>query len=372
MRRRQMAHSFSTATLLKFEDTFDKHLTRLYKNVEQSGGKVFDIKTFASCYAYDVICELAFEKDFNTQAEPSLEKLPPIPDHILLGCLYGLVPSILPYSMQIGDRLPVPGLQKLLNSRRKLATQAAEYVKAAIEKHKEGDRESLLANILEAKDSETGANLTTAEICSEAFAFLIAGAHTTSATLGFLFYHLMHNRYAAEKLATELCTTLPLHYAGSKLESYAGMESKLPYTMACIKENFRITAVFNMPLPRLVTDPKGVDISGYHMPQGTSVSMLNHALHHDPRLWGQDHDKFIPERWLEENISFNDIMPFGIGHRACIGRNIASINILKILSTLWRNFEFIPADKYEPLEMVSVGVGEKKGRLDCYVRRREK
>lgn len=99
--------------------------------------------------------------------------------------------------------------------------------------------------------------------------------------------------------------------------------------------------------------------------------MLTHALHHDPRFWGGDHDKYIPERWLEGDVSFNDIMPFGIGHRACIGRNIASINILKILSTLWRNFEFMPIDKYERLETESVGVGEKKGPLLCSVRQRK-
>lgn len=167
-----MAHSFSTATLLKFEDTFDKHLGRLFDNIEQSDGKVFDIKVFGSCYAYDVICELAFEKDFNTQAQPSLEKLPPIPDHILVGCLYGLVPSLLPYSMRLGNTLPIPGLQKLLKSRRQLSAQATEYVNAAIEKHNDGDRESLLANILEARDPETGKRLTIEEICSESFAFL--------------------------------------------------------------------------------------------------------------------------------------------------------------------------------------------------------
>lgn len=80
----------------------------------------------------------------------------------------------------------------------------------------------------------------------------------------------MHNRDAAEKLAVELRAKLPLHCEGMKLESYAGIETKLPYTIACIRENFRITAVFNMPLPRLVTDPKGVYISGYHIPQGVS------------------------------------------------------------------------------------------------------
>jgi cytochrome P450 len=98
--------------------------------------------------------------------------------------------------------------------------------------------------------------------------------------------------------------------------------------------------------------------------------MLSHALHHDPTFWGENHNEFIPERWLTGDVSFNDIMPFGLGHRACIGRNIASINILKILSTLWRNFEFKAIDKNEELKMESVGVGEKKGPLLCTARKR--
>ncbi len=100
--------------------------------------------------------------------------------------------------------------------------------------------------------------------------------------------------------------------------------------------------------------------------------MLSHALHHDPRFWGEDHDQYIPERWLDEDISFNEIMPFGIGHRACIGRNIATISIVKVLATLWRNFEFEAVDKHEELQMESVGVGEKKGPLLCIVRKRER
>lgn len=99
--------------------------------------------------------------------------------------------------------------------------------------------------------------------------------------------------------------------------------------------------------------------------------MVSEALHHDPKFWGSYHDHYIPERWLEENISFNDIMPFGQGHRACIGRNIASINILKVLSALWRNFDIVAVDEYERLEITSLGVDEKKGPLLCTAQRRQ-
>lgn len=281
-----MSHSFSTATLLKFENRFDKHLNRLLGNINQTAGSVFDLKEYVARYAYDVISDLAFEKDLNTQSDPTANELPPIPDHILIGTMYGMVPSLLPYSMQLGNRLPIPRLQKLIASRKQLLQRASEYVSTAIENHNTGNQETLLDNLLEARNTATGETLTPGEVTSEAFAFLyivlkrstelsawltiehrVAGAHTTSSTLSLLFYHLLHNRHAAEKLTHELVSQLsPFQEAGSEV-AYSGLESKLPYSMACIKENFRITPVFTMPLPRLVTSPSGVDISGYHIPR---------------------------------------------------------------------------------------------------------
>jgi cytochrome P450 len=167
-----MAHSFSTASLLRLEATFDHHLARLVKNVDSQKGQAFDLKEYVSCYAYDLIGELAFDADFKTQENPSTEKLPPIPDHIWVGCMYGLFPTLLPYSMILGNRLPIPGLHQLVASRKQLRSQTSEYVRAAMSKHKDGERESLLALLMEATDPETGAALTFDEISSEAFAFL--------------------------------------------------------------------------------------------------------------------------------------------------------------------------------------------------------
>ncbi|KAH8889199.1 cytochrome P450 [Thozetella sp. PMI_491] len=371
VRRRQMSHSFSQAGILKFEPIFDKHLSRLLQNIEQSVGRIFDIKELVACYAYDVIGELAFDQDFNTQDNPTVKNLPPIPDHILLSSLFGLVPSLLPYSITLSKYLPIPQLQRLLASRKLLYAQTVSYVQHAIETHVDGDRGTLLASILEAKDPDTGSKLTRDEVCSEAFVLLIAGAHTTAATLGFLFYHLTHNPSAGKTLTDELLENLPLYQQAGDEPAYAGLESKLSYTMACIKENFRMTAVLNFPLPRLVTAKGGVEICGYYVPSGTTVSMINHVLHHDPDLWGSDHNKYSPERWIDGGAFQHDIMPFGAGHRACLGRHIANVNILKVLSTLWRNFEFEPVDPQEKLQMESLGVGEKKGPLLCRVRRRE-
>lgn len=168
-----MSHSFSTATLLQYEDRFNKHLHRLFHNIEQQAEKqAFDLKSFVAHYTYDVISDLAFEKDLNTQSNPAAHQLPPIRDHILIGTLYGMASSLLPYSMRIGNKLPIPGLQVLIQSRKNLSQKASEYVGDAIGNHKEGRQETLLGTLLEARDPTTGASLTPAEVSSEAFAFL--------------------------------------------------------------------------------------------------------------------------------------------------------------------------------------------------------
>lgn len=102
--------------------------------------------------------------------------------------------------------------------------------------------------------------------------------------------------------------------------------------------------------------------------------MINHALHHNPEIWGDDHDTFNPSRWLADDYAkekLNYFMPFGMGHRMCVGRNIAMINIVKTMAALVRCYEFTPVDAGEVLEIETVGIGEKKGPLWCRVKRRE-
>lgn len=47
-----------------------------------------------------------------------------------------------------------------------------------------------------------------------------------------------------------------------------GLEASLDYTMACVRENFRLSPVFTMPLWRRVGYPTGVDIGEHHIPHG--------------------------------------------------------------------------------------------------------
>lgn len=105
------------------------------------------------------------------------------------------------------------------------------------------------------------------------------------------------------------------------------------------------------------------------------MSISNYSLHHNPSIWGPDHDQFKPDRWLASDTTSQDklqyLMPFGAGHRMCIGRNIATINIVKIVTTLLRIYNFEVVEKDERLDIMTVGIGEKEGPLWCRVSQRQ-
>ena len=96
----------------------------------------------------------------------------------------------------------------------------------------------------------------------------IAGTHTTSATVTLLFYNLLHNPDVLRSCVREIDDSLPPLGDDKLAYSVTEVENSLPYLRECVKENFRLTPVFTMPLERKVTDPEGIVVAGRHIVQG--------------------------------------------------------------------------------------------------------
>lgn len=162
-------------------------------------------------------------------------------------------------------------------------------------------------------------------------------------------------------------------------------------------ETLRINPVFTMPLMRVVpSGGGGALVAGARLPAGTDVSVTNHALHHDPAVFGGELERFVPERWLggggggggkggeggavAERMKL--LMPFGAGHRACIGRNLASVEINKVAASVLARYRVELVDGEEGGEkkagggggrppMTSFGIADLEGGLVVRLRRRE-
>lgn len=68
--------------------------------------------------------------------------------------------------------------------------------------------------------------------------------------------------------------------------------------------------------------------AGYAIPKGQWLLVPIYAIHRDPAVWGDDADKFAPERWVgldgEARAGQQQgFMPFGAGPRHCPGARFA-------------------------------------------------
>ncbi|KAJ6035911.1 hypothetical protein N7540_000190 [Penicillium herquei] len=239
------------------------------------------------------------------------------------------------------------------------------------------ERKDILSRIISLKDSDLENKLNEANLAAETFGFLIAGVHPPSATMALLFYNLLHKKEALDRAIAEIDLQLSTMTPGSDIYSRSAVDTKLPYFRNCIKESFRLSPAFTMPLARRVTNSEGIFLDGNLLPVGTSIAICNHAFHHNPEIWGDDHNCFRPSRWEDEA---NDelgklLMHFGAGGRQCIGKSLALTIIYKTTATLLARFSFQLANEKEQQDVedglfhgklpdqVSVGISDLKGSL---------
>lgn len=105
----------------------------------------------------------------------------------------------------------------------------------------------------------------------------------------------------------------------------------------------RIHSTSSMGLPREVPPGPGVTVLGHHFPAGTVLSVPAYSIHHSKEVWGRDADSFVPERWEADRLTDRQkaaFIPFSYGPRACVGRNVAEMELALIISTVFRRYDF--------------------------------
>ncbi|KAF8842912.1 cytochrome P450 [Paxillus ammoniavirescens] len=209
------------------------------------------------------------------------------------------------------------------------------------------DRVDLLSKLQQGRDDE-GNLMGREELTAEALTQLIAGSDTTSNSSCAITYYLARYPDVQEKLQKELDEAL-----GAEDEYVSTYEQvkRLPYLAAVIDEALRMHSTSSMGLPRVAPEG-GLTINGIHFPQGAVLSVPTYTIHRDQKAWGDDADVFRPERWFERDQSMMQkaFNPFSFGPRACVGRNLASMELLIIISSILRRYHFVLAEPDKPLE----------------------
>lgn len=226
------------------------------------------------------------------------------------------------------------------------------------------DRNDLLSKLQAGRD-EQGVLIGREELTAEAFSFLIAGSDTTSISTCAIIYYLACTPNAQDKLHKELDEHLDSDVATAE------QVKKLSYLQACINEGLRLHCTVGMGLHRVAAEP-GMVISGNYIPSGTVVSAPTYTIHRDPAVWGYDVEEYRPERWFECDSAAvsKAFTPFSVGPRACVGRNLAMLELQIIIASILKRFHFVLENPDEVLK-VKEGLLRKPTGCRVGVKRRE-
>ncbi|KAJ9425993.1 cytochrome P450 [Fusarium oxysporum] len=245
-------------------------------------------------------------------------------------------------------RLPLPGIvyrdrdrkyQQDIEIMRDTAREVLEARKA------DGStRKDLLAAMLEGVDTKTGKKMTDESIMDNLITFLIAGHETTSGLLSFAFYQLLTHPDAYQLAQNEVDRVV------GKGPIQVEHLSKLPYLNGVLRETLRLNAT--IPLFTVESFEDTLLGNKYPVKAGETIINLLAKSQLDPTVFGDNADKFRPERMFDENFARmnkefpNSWKPFGNGMRACIGRPFAWQESLLVMVMLLQNFNFVLDPNY--------------------------
>lgn len=211
-------------------------------------------------------------------------------------------------------------------------SEAIIYAEMA-RKREAGYGEDILSMMMQATD-EAGEHWSDETIRDHLFTLLAAGHETTAISMTWCIYHIHKHPEVLARLRDEVDEAFE---AGMELDEIA----KLPYLNAVWKEAMRIYPILPDVLRQLNAP---MELGPYKLDAGKVVGVSIIAVHRDPEIF-PDPMAFTPERFLERTYKPWEFMPFGGGHRRCLGAAFASYEMAIVLATWIREADITLLDE---------------------------
>ncbi|EXJ73163.1 uncharacterized protein A1O5_04313 [Cladophialophora psammophila CBS 110553] len=362
--KRLIAHAYSLSTLVEYEELVDRTTDVFLQTLEEqfaytslSQKRVLDLGRFLQFFAFDVIGELTFSHRLgfiesgmdvddiikaigaNFSYFSVLGQMPWLDEAVL-----GKNPLYIRYFRKSVSSPILLFAQRLLKERlRELKEDRAE------DKEDKLNKPDFLSRFLKIRkaDTEGDETLTDAQILSNLFMNINAGSDTIASTLRAIFYHLLKNPVSLSLLITELDSAAAQKKISSPSPTWNETQQSLPYLCAVVREGLRMNPALSLPLERIV--PKeGLTLQhedGTHtfLPHGTVLGINPWVFHRSPQVFGPDAEAWNPGRWLsdkerETKNMEHSLLSFGAGKRSCLGKNIAMLELHKLVPALLMKF----------------------------------
>jgi cytochrome P450 len=215
-------------------------------------------------------------------------------------------------------------VRKLGSFRRRIERVDRLIYREIAERRRAGDLEERddILSMLVGATHEDGSPMRDDEMRDELLTLLVAGHETTATSLAWAVERLSRHPEKLDRLRNEV-----------EADSDA-------YLTATIQETLRLRPVISIVIRRL-TEP--VEIGGYELPAGVSVTPCVYLVHRNPQIYPQP-DRFLPERFLDNPPGTYTWIPFGGGVRRCLGASFAQFEMAVVLKELVKRHDIRPAN----------------------------
>ncbi|XP_077203928.1 cytochrome P450 2J2-like [Paroedura picta] len=317
------------------EPQIEEEAHQLVETFAREKGRPFDPMLAISNSICNLICAVAFGHRFPAEDKEFI-KLMEANDYFLrfLGSISHISYELFPWIM---ERLPGPHKKALAS-----AEAVLSFARKEIEKHKKyhavhEPQDFIDFYLLQMKKSKNDPTSTYNEdnLAQCIFDLFIAGTETTSLTLRWALLLMANHPDIQDKVHKEIEDVLE----SSQLFRYQD-QKKLPYTNAVIHEIQRFQYILLVGLARQCS--KDVNMCGFFIPKGALVVPDLRSALNDPKQW-ETPEKFNPNHFLDKDGHFvkrEAFLPFGAGSRACLGEQLARIELFIFFANLLRAFTF--------------------------------
>ncbi|GAD98246.1 hypothetical protein PTT_08923 [Paecilomyces variotii No. 5] len=345
-RRRNVGQAFALTSIIEMESQITKcgeTLVRQFARLAREGKSAM-LDDWVHWYTFDVIGELAIGKEFGFLKAGS-----DINDWVLTidetnELLYwvALVPYMRKWIFNSVTAM-LPSVQKKSRAVLNFKSFALGAIRERFDREKSADNRKDMMTWWLDQHNKKPEEWTKAHITVEATAALFAGSDTTAIAIRAIFYFLLKNPAKYTKLQQEIEAAITAGRIQPTGVISFETSNTLPYLLAVTKEAMRLWPSVAFPYQRL-TPPEGAEIAGEYFPGNVLVSSNAFVIHRDRSVFGEDADEFRPERWIEsppERVSYMNkhMFQFGGGSRTCLGKNIATVEMQKIVPTIMMYFK---------------------------------
>jgi cytochrome P450 len=337
-RRKLLTPTFHYDILKDFVEIFNQQSKILVEKMSKHAGKgPFDVYSYVTLCALDIICESAMGRHVNAQQHEDSDyvtavyKLNNIIHHrqknpiVQPDFLFGL----------FGRKKEHDWCLKIVHGfTNKTIEERYEALRndGSLSPNSSGRKRLAFLDLL--IDMAEKNQLTFQDICDEVNTFMFEGHDTTATGMNWALYLLGCDQDIQAKVHQELDSVFG---DDSRDVTFDDLRN-LPYLECCLKEALRLFPSVPMFARTLAED---ATIAGYTVPSETQVIIIPYLVHRDPKHWPEP-EVFNPDRFLPESSVGRHpyaYLPFSAGARNCIGQRFALMEEKTTMAWILRYFK---------------------------------